>query len=105
NSKIIIIAGYSVGGVVLVAAAILFCIFYMRRRKPRPPRGVCTDFSYGSDMEASRPMYMLGSLCIFSYQELEQATNFFDEDNEVGDGGFGAVYLGKLQDGRVVAVK
>ncbi|KAF8676263.1 hypothetical protein HU200_047135 [Digitaria exilis] len=35
---------------------------------------------------------------LFSYEELEEATNSFDENRELGDGGFGT-------DGRVVAVK
>ncbi|KAH9306216.1 hypothetical protein KI387_010620, partial [Taxus chinensis] len=72
-----------------------------------PTRGVGNDFSDHdkTGMEVSWPSYMQGSLSIFSYQELEQATNFFNEENELGDGGFGAVYLGKLQDGRAVAVK
>ncbi|KAH9306320.1 hypothetical protein KI387_010724 [Taxus chinensis] len=97
----------SVGGVALVAAVVLFYILYVRRRKPPPTRGLDNDFRdyHRSDMEAGRPRYILGSLSIFSYQELEQATNLFDEENELGDGGFGAVYLGKLQDGRIVAVK
>ncbi|XWS60927.1 hypothetical protein CRYUN_Cryun07bG0080500 [Craigia yunnanensis] len=42
---------------------------------------------------------------LFTYNELEEATNNFDSDRELGDGGFGTVYYGKLQDGRAVAVK
>jgi len=47
----------------------------------------------------------IGTLPIFSYEVLKQATNNFDEKNLLGDGGFGSVYLGKLADGRAVAVK
>ncbi|CAH1414075.1 unnamed protein product [Lactuca virosa] len=42
---------------------------------------------------------------VFSYTELEDATQNFDPSQELGNGGFGAVYYGKLQDGREVAVK
>ncbi|XP_061978044.1 LEAF RUST 10 DISEASE-RESISTANCE LOCUS RECEPTOR-LIKE PROTEIN KINASE-like 1.3 [Populus nigra] len=42
---------------------------------------------------------------VFSYNELEEATNCFDSSKELGDGGFGTVYYGVLRDGCVVAVK
>ncbi|XP_071739102.1 LEAF RUST 10 DISEASE-RESISTANCEUS RECEPTOR-LIKE PROTEIN KINASE-like 1.4 [Rutidosis leptorrhynchoides] len=42
---------------------------------------------------------------VFTYNELEQATDGFDDSKELGDGGFGTVYYGKLIDGREVAVK
>uniref|UniRef100_M4CJ10 non-specific serine/threonine protein kinase n=1 Tax=Brassica campestris TaxID=3711 RepID=M4CJ10_BRACM len=40
---------------------------------------------------------------VFSYEELEEATENFSR--ELGDGGFGTVYYGVLKDGRAVAVK
>eukprot|EP00256_Glycine_max_P063543 XP_014633374.1 LEAF RUST 10 DISEASE-RESISTANCE LOCUS RECEPTOR-LIKE PROTEIN KINASE-like 1.2 isoform X4 [Glycine max] len=42
---------------------------------------------------------------LFTYDELEEATNYFDSSKELGEGGFGTVYFGKLRDGRSVAVK
>ncbi|EPS62302.1 hypothetical protein M569_12488, partial [Genlisea aurea] len=48
---------------------------------------------------------LLFGIPIFTYKELEEATCNFDASKELGDGGFGTVYHGKLQDGREVAVK
>jgi len=36
---------------------------------------------------------------------LQSATNNFDENNKLGEGGFGVVYKGALPDGQEVAVK
>ncbi|XP_062080504.1 probable LRR receptor-like serine/threonine-protein kinase At1g56130 [Humulus lupulus] len=41
----------------------------------------------------------------FSYAELKTATNNFDYANKLGEGGFGLIYKGSLDDGRVIAVK
>lgn len=40
---------------------------------------------------------------VFSYKEIKAATNNFKE--VIGRGSFGSVYLGKLRDGKLVAVK
>ncbi|KAL8265158.1 hypothetical protein R6Q59_023288 [Mikania micrantha] len=41
----------------------------------------------------------------FSYEELANATNNFNEDNIVGIGGYSEVYKGNLETGEVIAVK
>uniref|UniRef100_A0A7N2N0T6 non-specific serine/threonine protein kinase n=1 Tax=Quercus lobata TaxID=97700 RepID=A0A7N2N0T6_QUELO len=41
----------------------------------------------------------------FSYAELKTTTEDFNPDNKLGEGGFGPVYKGTLNDGRVIAVK
>ena len=46
----------------------------------------------------------MGHLSVFSYRELEQATKYFDKKRELGYGGYSKVHLGKLQDGRSVAL-
>ncbi|XP_035835635.1 probable LRR receptor-like serine/threonine-protein kinase At1g56140 isoform X2 [Helianthus annuus] len=41
----------------------------------------------------------------FGYGELRDATDDFSPENKLGEGGFGPVYKGTLNDGRVIAVK
>lgn len=41
----------------------------------------------------------------FSFEELAEITDQFDAKNEVGEGGYGKVYKGKLRDGQWVAIK
>nr|KAJ0220903.1 hypothetical protein LSAT_V11C200073840 [Lactuca sativa] len=41
----------------------------------------------------------------FTFQSISSATNNFSSTNKLGEGGFGAVYKGKLVDGQEVAVK
>ncbi|XP_021726192.1 uncharacterized protein LOC110693367 [Chenopodium quinoa] len=42
---------------------------------------------------------------LFKFETLAAATNNFNESNKLGQGGFGSVYKGKLQDGQEIAVK
>lgn len=42
---------------------------------------------------------------VFTYKQLQAATNNFDEVNLIGHGGFGSVFRGVLGDGRIAAIK
>ncbi|XP_017701405.2 receptor-like serine/threonine-protein kinase ALE2 [Phoenix dactylifera] len=46
-----------------------------------------------------------GSAKSFSLAEVERATNKFNDSRIIGEGGFGRVYEGTLEDGRRVAIK
>lgn len=47
----------------------------------------------------------IGSVKTFSLLEIENATNKFEDSRVIGEGGFGLVYEGTLEDGTQVAVK
>ncbi|ESQ29283.1 hypothetical protein EUTSA_v10023852mg [Eutrema salsugineum] len=51
-----------------------------------------------------RPQDVTG-LNFFDMNTIETATNNFSLSNKLGQGGFGSVYKGKLQDGKEIAVK
>ncbi|XVE49062.1 hypothetical protein DITRI_Ditri01bG0052200 [Diplodiscus trichospermus] len=65
--------------------------------------GVSDDASGASDVSAD--VQNIGWGRWYSMKELEMATRGFAEENVVGEGGYGVVFKGILQDGSVVAVK
>ncbi|KAJ9568472.1 hypothetical protein OSB04_004438 [Centaurea solstitialis] len=54
---------------------------------------------------SSSLMAYTGTAKIYSLSEIEKATDKFDSRRILGEGGFGVVYSGVLEDGRKVAVK
>lgn len=66
-------------------------------RKKRSPRKMSL-FVNVEDMESFESIFI-------GLSTLQSATNNFDENNKLGEGGFGVVYKGALPDGQEVAVK
>ncbi|KAL4569362.1 hypothetical protein LXL04_024998 [Taraxacum kok-saghyz] len=81
---------------------IFFVIFIIRRCYKTKPLLYVSSKDKSFNVEGGKLFF---GVPVFSYTELEDATRNFDPSQELGNGGFGAVYYGKLQDGREVAVK
>lgn len=54
---------------------------------------------------ASKISIQIGGTRAFTYVELSAATNNFDNNAQIGQGGYGKVYKGILSNGTVVAIK
>ncbi|KAM7271748.1 hypothetical protein ACFE04_030962 [Oxalis oulophora] len=93
--------GTGLGFVILIIICFILVFKCYKRKKflSGTNRGL---FSSKSDLEGGSTYF---GVSVFSHRELEEATNNFDSKKELGDGGFGIVYHGKLRDGREVAVK
>ncbi|KAJ4974083.1 hypothetical protein NE237_007257 [Protea cynaroides] len=114
--RILLIVLASLAGVILLTGLIFF-IYRHRQRKGGPfipikSKSISTSTTSPSRSIPFNPSSKdLGKgstyfgVHVFSYDELQEATNNFNSTKELGDGGFGTVYYGKLQDGREVAVK
>ncbi|KAG8086945.1 hypothetical protein GUJ93_ZPchr0010g9880 [Zizania palustris] len=92
KSKAGAIAGIAIGASILVSAA-LVAIFMLIKKTRKAAQ------------QREELYNLVGRPNIFSNAELKLATENFSSQNMVGEGGYGAVYKGKLPDGRVIAVK
>ncbi|KAF2284507.1 hypothetical protein GH714_025916 [Hevea brasiliensis] len=93
SSHMAIILG-AAGGTIFVLLVISLSLFLYTKKQSSG--GACTD-------RALTDMRNWNAARIFSYKEIKAATNNFKE--VIGRGSFGSVHLGKLSEGKLVAVK
>ncbi|ONK75956.1 uncharacterized protein A4U43_C03F22330 [Asparagus officinalis] len=119
KKKLGIIIGSVVGAIGAIGLIILcYCCFMGRRSKansthtqswlPLPLYGNSHTMSKVSTRSGTASCISLASTNlgrVFTFQEIMDATNKFDESLLLGVGGFGKVYKGTLEDGTKVAVK
>ncbi|KAK6259774.1 hypothetical protein SCA6_014248 [Theobroma cacao] len=93
RSHLLIILGATGGALFALLLTSLLLLLYIKKRK--------TEATYTTSPAID--MRNWNAARIFSYKEIKAATNNFKE--VIGRGSFGSVYLGKLSDGKLVAVK
>lgn len=98
------IAGIVVGASVL-AMLVTGLILYMVHRKRQPSPALMAQLERLNRMKRNPDLKVAG-VTAFSFEELSQATNNFSDENQIGQGGYGKVYVGDLKDGKQrVAIK
>ncbi|KAL7141672.1 hypothetical protein ABFS83_08G069400 [Erythranthe nasuta] len=135
SSKLGTKIGLPIGGAVLAGVGLGWLIFYCRQRSKQRHQRLASRSTEATSKEitnssSSKPLSTTLStnfstsvpsypssksdlgrgssyfgVQVFSYEDLEAATDSFNPSRELGDGGFGTVYYGVLTDGRIVAVK
>ncbi|KAI7737785.1 hypothetical protein M8C21_011960 [Ambrosia artemisiifolia] len=92
---------------VLVSVTVLLgiCLFLYWKRKQKKKNGVSSvvvvhENNVGSDKKKED-----WELPLFDFNTIANATNNFSDECKLGEGGFGPVYKGILEDGKEIAVK
>ncbi|XP_062087471.1 cysteine-rich receptor-like protein kinase 26 isoform X2 [Humulus lupulus] len=78
--------------VAVVIIIIMVCIFLKLTRKPSENIETAEDISWDDSLQ-------------LDFDTIRKATDEFSDENKLGEGGFGAVYKGRLSNGQYIAVK
>ncbi|KNA20949.1 hypothetical protein SOVF_047690 isoform B [Spinacia oleracea] len=111
SNKTAVILGTGIAACVLLSSTLCFFLYRRHRKKEGSSSAQFLNHnkSYSPSTARSNFNILNGSTVfgvhVFNYRELEEATDYFNPLKELGEGGFGTVYYGKLRDGREVAIK
>ncbi|KAJ0983518.1 hypothetical protein J5N97_011773 [Dioscorea zingiberensis] len=89
-----------VSGLLVIMAFISMCIWTVKKRRRKglmTSTGIVTHSNDNKNDSLELPF--------FHFDAVITATNNFAEENILGEGGFGPVYKGKLEEGQEIAVK
>ncbi|KAG0601873.1 hypothetical protein M758_11G144600 [Ceratodon purpureus] len=110
------IIGIVVGVVVLLVLVLILFLWRARIKAKRKQQELPLHHDYFQTEKEARwtgSLAKMGSMSWevpggvqhFTMEELMKATKGFDKANEIGEGGFGKVFLGKFPGGRTLAIK
>ncbi|XP_056690381.1 uncharacterized protein [Spinacia oleracea] len=102
NRQMVIVMVTAIIGTIGVAASIYGLWRLMSQRKVRRKKKEQLD-NFKNDGNGYQNQ--LEELPLFEFKRLAMATNDFQDSNKLGQGGFGPVYKGTLEDGVQIAVK
>ncbi|KAJ0248141.1 G-type lectin S-receptor-like serine/threonine-protein kinase [Hirschfeldia incana] len=101
----VIIGSSLAGGILVVAACGLLARQLVMKRRARKKGRDAEQIFNRVEALAGGDKAKLKELPLFEFQVLAAATNNFSLRHKLGQGGFGPVYKGKLEEGQEIAVK
>ncbi|KAM4101973.1 hypothetical protein ACB094_05G187200 [Castanea mollissima] len=94
-----------VSSIALVAAVLsILCQFHSSRKKRQAGRANSLPIK-DRNIDTTDHDQNSGEMHYFDLSTMQTATNNFSYENKLGEGGFGAVFKGKLANGKEIAVK
>ncbi|PON52993.1 Mitogen-activated protein kinase kinase kinase [Parasponia andersonii] len=105
--KVVLIVVAAIGGV----SGILLLANCLCRRRNLAAYAHCSHFWLEKRTDINEPVTQNGGqdgdleLPLFNFSIISIATDYFSLNNKLGEGGFGPVYRGRLEDGQEIAVK
>ncbi|XP_038881108.1 putative receptor-like protein kinase At4g00960 [Benincasa hispida] len=100
NNRTVIIVMVSIASAIIFIVAICI-ILRIRKAKNRRPLEKFGSIALGDGTNEISSVETIR----FDFDTIKIATNAFSSENKLGQGGFGAVYMGKLPNGQQIAVK
>ncbi|KAI3769215.1 hypothetical protein L6452_00315 [Arctium lappa] len=87
---------------VTVAVILVICLFVFRWRKQKIKgvNSVVREHNFANEKESKD-----WELPLFNFNTIADATNNFSDEFKLGEGGYGPVYKGRLEEGKEIAVK
>ncbi|KAH9608427.1 hypothetical protein KSS87_017958, partial [Heliosperma pusillum] len=102
SNNIGLIIGTTISSFVLLLLAIS-AVVYARRQRQIAKQAVKSNNAFVLWNQGKSPQ--LKGARWFSFEDVRQCTNNFSAGSEIGIGGYGRVYKGKLETGQLVAIK
>ncbi|KAG6469558.1 putative wall-associated receptor kinase-like 16 [Zingiber officinale] len=97
------VIGTSISLTFLLVFGMCICMIYQRRKLVQSRKRYFSEHGGMQLLEEMRKLSL--AFRIFSKEELERATNRFDKNRILGQGGYGTVYKGDMGDNQFVAIK
>ncbi|XP_074561716.1 receptor-like serine/threonine-protein kinase SD1-7 [Curcuma longa] len=90
----------------LLGFFLLCCVIaVVRMKRNRAAKSIVNDSEDSLLQNPGVDLINMGILPSYDLSTIKAATNDFSDENKLGEGGFGVVYKGQLQDGKKIAVK